>query len=165
MPRPRISITTGSIAQTRLLGERIGRLCVPHTVLALTGDLGCGKTTLVQGLARGLDVPADYYITSPTYTWINEYPGRMSLFHADLYRLTAPEEMEDIGLPELFHAGGTLAVEWADRVEDLLPGDRLSLTMEILDDNRRSIALAAGGSAAADLLDNLYSWMKEQKWV
>ncbi len=165
MPSARISIITCSMMQTRRLGERIGRLCVPDTILALTGDLGCGKTTLVQGLARGLDVPAYYYITSPTYTWINEYSGRLPLFHADLYRLTSPEEMEDIGLPELFHAGGTLAVEWADRVEGLLPGERLSLAMEIIDDTRRSITMAARGRAMTDLLDNLYIWMKEQKWV
>ena len=161
----RLSITTRSAAQTRLLGEQLGRLCVPDTLLALAGDLGCGKTTLVQGLARGLEVPAEYYITSPTYTWINEYPGRIPLFHADLYRLTAPQEIEDIGLPELFRAGGTLAVEWADRIADLLPGDRLSLTMEIVDDTCRAIGMTACGRAMVELLDQLDTWMKEQKWA
>ncbi len=161
----RLSITSCSVGQTRSLGECLGRLCQPDTVLALIGDLGCGKTTLVQGLARGLDVPADYYITSPTYTWINEYPGRLRLFHADLYRLTAPEEIEDIGLPELFHAGGTLAVEWADRVADLLPEGRLSLTMEIVGDTRREITIGARGIEMIDILDKLNAWIKEQKWA
>ena len=165
MTPPCILITTRSAHQTRLLGERLGRLCRANTVLALTGDLGCGKTTLVQGLARGLDVPADYYITSPTYTWINEYPGRLPLFHADLYRLSAPEEIEDIGLPELFHAGGTLAVEWADRIEGLLPDRRLTVSMGIVDDALRKIRISAQGSEMAAILDKLSIWIKEQKWV
>ena len=165
MTPPCILITTRSVNQTRLLGECLGRLCQPDTVLALTGDLGCGKTTLVQGLARGLDVPADYYITSPTYTWINEYPGRLPLFHADLYRLSTPEEIEDIGLPELFHAGGTLAVEWADRIEDLLPDRRLTVSMAIVDDSLRKIRVSAQGDKMVTILDKLNIWIKEQKWV
>jgi len=165
MTPPRILIITRSVNQTRLLGEFLGRLCQPDTVLALTGDLGCGKTTLVQGLARGLDVPVDYYITSPTYTWINEYPGRMPLFHADLYRLTAPEEIEDIGLPELFYAGGTLAVEWADRIEGLLPDRRLTLSMETVENTLRKIRVSALGDEMLTILDKLNIWIKEQKWV
>jgi tRNA threonylcarbamoyladenosine biosynthesis protein TsaE len=165
MKPSRILIITRSVHQTQRLGECLGRLCRPDTVLALTGDLGCGKTTLVQGLARGLDVPADYYITSPTYTWINEYPGRMPLFHADLYRLTAPEEIEDIGLPEIFHAGGTLAVEWADRIEGLLPDRRLTLSMETVEDTLREIRVSARSDEMVTILDKLNIWIKEQKWV
>jgi tRNA threonylcarbamoyladenosine biosynthesis protein TsaE len=119
----------------------------------------------VQGLARGLEVPADYYITSPTYTWINEYPGRMPLFHVDLYRLTAPEDVEDIGLAELFHAGGTVAVEWADKIGDLMPARCLTLSMQAADDTLREMRVSASGDKMVALLDKLKIWIKEQKWV
>jgi tRNA threonylcarbamoyladenosine biosynthesis protein TsaE len=82
-----IYMTTRSPEDAHYLGKTIGRQINAGTVIALTGDLGSGKTTMVQGLARGLEVPEDYYITSPTYTLINEYPGRHSLYHVDLYRL------------------------------------------------------------------------------
>ena len=83
----KIDITTHSVQETRELGQNIGRLISQPITLALIGDLGSGKTAFVQGLAQGLDVPADYYITSPTFTLINEYPGRLALIHIDLYRL------------------------------------------------------------------------------
>jgi tRNA threonylcarbamoyladenosine biosynthesis protein TsaE len=165
MSLTRLFISSRSAHQTQLLGKRIGELCRPNTILALTGDLGCGKTTLVQGLARGLGVPADYYITSPTYTWINEYPGRIPLFHVDLYRLTAPEDVEDIGLAELFHAGGTVAVEWADKIGDLMPARRLTLSMQAPDDTLREMQVSARGDKMVALLNKLKVWIKEQKWV
>jgi tRNA threonylcarbamoyladenosine biosynthesis protein TsaE len=83
----KICITTHSVEETRELGRKIGLLIKQPFIIALIGDLGCGKTAFVQGLALGLGVPADYYITSPTFTLINEYPGRWPLFHVDLYSL------------------------------------------------------------------------------
>ena len=109
-------------------------------------------------------MPADYYITSPTYTWINEYPGRIPLFHADLYRLTGPEDVEDIGLLELFRAGGTVAVEWADHIEDLMPIQHLTLSMRATDDTLREIHVSACGGKMVTLLDKLNIWIEEQKW-
>jgi tRNA threonylcarbamoyladenosine biosynthesis protein TsaE len=76
MPRPHLKITADQVAVTQALGAELGRQAPAGTIITLTGDLGSGKTTLVQGLARGLQVPADFYITSPSYTLINEYPGR-----------------------------------------------------------------------------------------
>jgi len=77
----------------------------------LTGDLGSGKTSFVQGLARGLEVPNDYYITSPSYTLINEYPGRHPFFHVDLYRLEDPVDFEDIGLYDILDVNFVVAIE------------------------------------------------------
>ena len=112
------SIITNSPEETQNLGIKIGKLVECGTVIALTGDLGSGKTAFVQGLARGLEISEDYYITSPTFTIINEYPGRCRLFHVDLYRVNDPEELENIGLRDIVNGIGVTAIEWAD----LLPG-------------------------------------------
>ena len=87
LPQSQINIETKSVADTQRLGQQIGRLINEPTTIALIGDLGSGKTAFVQGLARGLEVPSTYYITSPTFTLVNEYPGRLPLYHIDLYRL------------------------------------------------------------------------------
>jgi len=150
-----ISITTHSVDDTRTLGEKIGSLIGRPLTIALIGDLGCGKTALVQGLARGLEVPARYYITSPTFTLINEYPGRLPLVHIDLYRLEGGEDFEDIGLDELLYDRAVVAVEWADKLADDLSGDCLHLRFEIIDDNSRRISIIACGQNAIDLIKAL----------
>lgn len=113
------------------------------TVLALTGDLGSGKTSFVQGLATGLEVPDDYYITSPSYTLINEYPGRFTLFHVDLYRISNPIDIEDIGFYEILDENGIVAIEWADRIEQSFLPDPISIQFEITDDETRKIRISA----------------------
>lgn len=116
------TLNTRSAEETQAIAESIGRRLNRRTLITLTGDLGSGKTAFVQGLAKGLDVPADYYVTSPTYNIINEYPGRMPLYHLDLYRLSEPEELYDIGLEEILEDDGIVAVEWPDRLpEENLP--------------------------------------------
>jgi len=136
-------ITTRSMDETQILGEIIGKALTGGTVLALTGDLGSGKTAFVQGLARGLEVPNDYYITSPSYTLINEYPGRFPLFHVDLYRITDSVGIEDIGLYEILGDNGVVAIEWADRIEQKLLPDSITIHFEITDDDTRKICIYA----------------------
>ena len=108
--------TTHSPEETFDLGRKIGSLIDDPIVLALSGDLGSGKTVFVQGLARGLEVQPEYYITSPTFTLVNEYPGRLRLFHIDLYRLDHFGDLEDIGL----HYATTLN-RWRENFFDRLP--------------------------------------------
>jgi len=136
-------ITTRSVDETQKLGEIIGTAVTGGTVLALTGDLGSGKTAFVQGLARGLEVPDDYYITSPSYTLINEYPGRFPLVHVDLYRITDPVDIEDIGLYEILDDNGVVAIEWADRIGQKPLPDSITIHFEITDDNTRKICIFA----------------------
>jgi len=155
----KINITTQSADQTRALGQKLGRLIKQPVIIALVGDLGSGKTALVQGLAVGLDVPVEYYITSPTFTLINEYPGRLPLYHADLYRLETVRDLEDIGLDELLYDRGVLAVEWADKLADNLSGDYLILQFEIIDDDCRKINLIAYGHNSLNLIKALESSM------
>jgi len=151
----RVEIETHSAAETRELGQNIGRLISQPITLALIGDLGSGKTAFVQGLAQGLDVPADYYITSPTFTLINEYPGRLALIHVDLYRLETVRDLEDIGLDELLYDQAVLAIEWADKLTDNLTDSCLSLQFEIIDDEYRKINLIAYGQNAINLVNAL----------
>lgn len=141
--------------ETQKLGEIIGTAVTGGTVLALTGDLGSGKTAFVQGLARGLEVPDDYYITSPSYTLINEYPGRVPLFHVDLYRISDPMDMEDLGLYEILHNSGIVAIEWADRIERKLLPDSITIRFEITDDDTRKICITAYDLKNATLLKNI----------
>lgn len=148
-------ITTRSLDETKKLGKIIGTAVTRGTVLALTGDLGSGKTSFVQGLAKGLEVPDDYYITSPSYTLINEYPGRCPLFHVDLYRISDPEDMEDIGLYEILHNNGIVALEWADRIDQTLLPDAINLHFELTGEKSRKILITAYDPKNADLLKNI----------
>jgi len=118
---------TRSPEETRALGEALARKLVPGDLLLLYGDLGSGKTTFVQGLARGLGVPEEVYVVSPSFSLVNEYPGRIPLFHVDLYRL-GPEEVEELGLYEML-SRGVMVVEWAERLgEDWSPRYRIHFT-------------------------------------
>jgi tRNA threonylcarbamoyladenosine biosynthesis protein TsaE len=148
-------ITTYSVKDTKKLGEKIGKRLKGKIVLTLTGDLGSGKTSFVQGLARGLEVPNDYYITSPSYTLINEYPGRHPLAHVDLYRLEDPVDFEDIGLYEILDDNYVVAIEWADRIpQELLP-DHIRIKFEISGDKSRKICMSAHGVNSSNLLKEI----------
>jgi tRNA threonylcarbamoyladenosine biosynthesis protein TsaE len=151
----RLEIISHADAETRALGQKIGSLLSQGLILTLTGDLGSGKTCLVQGLARGLNVSDEYTVTSPSYTLINEYPGRLQLYHVDLYRIDNPVDFDDIGLYDIVAGGGVTAIEWADRMQpdDLV--EYLSIAFEILDDSQRKITLTASGQPAVNLLKKL----------
>ena len=134
---------TSSAEETEQLGERIGRALEPGTVAALMGELGAGKTTLTKGIARGLDVPD--LIHSPTFTLIHEHEGRLPVYHFDVYRLDHPESLEDLGYEEYFYGQGVTVIEWAERVEELLPPDRLEIRISSRDDCRTFELRATGG--------------------
>lgn len=146
---------------TRNLAEALGRRLGSGAVIALTGDLGAGKTAFVQGLARGLEIPRDYSITSPTYTLVNEYPGREPLYHVDLYRLPAPVDIESLGLEALDVRQGVVAIEWAERMDAEDLGAHLALAFTIEADGRRTIAAKACGLDAEDLLKAFENSIKE----
>lgn len=138
-------ITTNSPEDTASLGEMLGRLLQPGDFVALIGDLGAGKTHFVQGVARGLDVPAEVSVTSPSYTLLNEYAGRVPLYHFDLYRLVGDDDIDDLGFQEYFSGTGICLVEWADRLRMQLPGSYLRITILDRGDTCRSIELSGVG--------------------
>jgi tRNA threonylcarbamoyladenosine biosynthesis protein TsaE len=156
----KFQVSTNSSEETQVLGEKIGAISGAGTVIGLTGDLGSGKTVLVQGLARGLAVPGDYYITSPSYTLINEYPGRLPLFHVDLYRIGTIEEVEDIGLLDIVHKENVVAIEWADRLQQDLLSDHLTIHFDILNATSRKIDFMSYGQNSVNLLKKLNKHMK-----
>ncbi|MBF0119728.1 MAG: tRNA (adenosine(37)-N6)-threonylcarbamoyltransferase complex ATPase subunit type 1 TsaE [Desulfobacterales bacterium] len=136
---------TNSTGETQDLAYKLGLELKKRSIVALNGDLGSGKTCFIQGIARGLNVPPQYPIVSPTFTFINEYPGRIPLFHVDLYRICEindlEENLEEIGFFELFSKEGVVAIEWADRLPDGFIEDALFISIEILDDYRRKIIM------------------------
>ncbi|MGD9309207.1 MAG: tRNA (adenosine(37)-N6)-threonylcarbamoyltransferase complex ATPase subunit type 1 TsaE [Desulfosarcina sp.] len=149
-------IETRSYEKTVALGCALGRHLEQATVFLLFGDLGSGKTAFAQGLARGLDVPPSYIVTSPTYTLINEYPGKLPFYHVDLYRLPTPVDPDELGLLELFEAGGIVAVEWAQRLHPTdHPRQRIDLHFSVTGDRSRSIQFFAYGLDASDLLNDI----------
>ena len=125
----------------------------------MTGDLGSGKTSFVQGLAKGLDVPDEYYITSPSFTLINEYAGRYTLFHVDLYRIGDPVDIEDIGLYEILHEKGVVAIEWAYKLAKALLTAGLTVHFEISNDESRKIYFTAHGLKCVNLLKKLENFL------
>lgn len=151
-------LVTNSASETQELARQLARSLRPGDILALSGDLGAGKTTFVQGLAAGLGVPGP--VTSPTFVLINRYRAADSrvLQHADCYRLqNAPLEMWDAGLSDLLAGDDIVVIEWADRIAGLLPGDHLEIAFEYLDENRRRLTLTAHGRRCAALLAELCS--------
>jgi tRNA threonylcarbamoyladenosine biosynthesis protein TsaE len=158
-----IRLITKTPEQTRAIAEKIGRRLTSKTVLALSGDLGAGKTIFVQGLARGLDVPESWPITSPTYTLVNAYPGRIPLMHADLYRLSGPADFEDIGGYDLEAENAILAVEWADRLPAGEMAADITVNIDIIDDDQRELTLNFSGRAPNDLIKQLKFDLQEIK--
>lgn len=143
---------TGSEEQTRLLGVRLGRHAPPGTVITVSGELGSGKTRLTQGIAKGLQVPEEFVVTSPTFAIVNEYPGRIRLYHVDLYRIVDSSELEDIGLEEILADDGITVIEWADRLSDELPSERVDIAISVLDETTREFCLTPYGQDAINWL-------------
>ncbi|MDU3803364.1 tRNA (adenosine(37)-N6)-threonylcarbamoyltransferase complex ATPase subunit type 1 TsaE [Paraclostridium bifermentans] len=128
--------------QTRDIGFKLGKLLTPKSVVCLIGDLGAGKTTMTQSLAQSLEV--DDYITSPTFTIVNEYEGKMPLYHFDVYRIGNSDEMYDIGFDEYINGDGVCIIEWANLIEDILPDEYLYIEMNYKENGREMILTPKG---------------------
>jgi tRNA threonylcarbamoyladenosine biosynthesis protein TsaE len=144
-----------SPSETIRFGKQIGRLLQRGEVVALTGELGAGKTQLIKGLAQGAGVRRSAYVSSPSFTLINEYKGSIPFYHIDLYRLKKEKEAEDLGLEEYFRGEGITAIEWADRITSLLPEDHLRIHIYYTGKKTRSIELVAKGKRYEELLKKL----------
>ncbi len=110
------SLTTKSPEETLIFGENFGKCLEPGDIVLLFGDLGAGKTTLTQGICKGLGLPVGEYIRSPTFTLINEYLGKIPIYHIDLYRMESLEEIESLGLEEVLFGTGVSIVEWSEKL-------------------------------------------------
>ena len=133
---------TNSPEETEKVGQRLGSVLQPGTILAYEGDLGAGKTAFTRGLARGLG--ATEPVTSPTYTIVNEYlSGRLPLFHFDMYRLASSDDLWDIGWEDYLERGGVCAVEWSENVRDAME-DAIVVRIEKTGEDSRCITIEEG---------------------
>ena len=122
-------IETNNQCETENLGKYFGKKAEKGQIFCLSGDLGVGKTVFTKGFAQGLLIE-DKYITSPTFTIINEYQGRLPFYHFDVYRISSVEEMDDTGYEEIFFGKGVSLIEWAELIEELIPRDAIWINIE-----------------------------------
>ena len=153
------SVITSSTEQTEDLGRIVGALLEPGDLVCLYGDLGAGKTHFSFGIAKGLEV-REQYITSPTFTFVNEYEGRIPFYHIDLYRLQEPSELEGIGFEEYIDSDGATVIEWAERAESELPDEALSVYLSHVSETSREIGFFADGARYLKLLEDVKANMK-----
>ena len=139
-------IISKSPERTLEIGIELGRPLEKGAVVALVGRLGSGKTALTQGLARGLGVDPDEYVSSPSFALVNRYAGRVPIYHIDTYRLGGAAEMVALGYEEYFEPDGVTIIEWADRVEELLPEKRMQVEIEIIDRTTRELSVELIGA-------------------
>lgn len=142
--------------KTKEIGYKLGKLLNENSVICLIGDLGAGKTTLTQNIAKALEV--DDYITSPTFTIVNEYEGKYPLYHFDVYRIGSSDEMYDIGYDEYVDGEGVCIIEWANLIEDILPKEYLYITLKYVDNSREMILNPIGEKyekIVQNLLENI----------
>jgi tRNA threonylcarbamoyladenosine biosynthesis protein TsaE len=132
-------LTTASAEETAAAGERLGARLGPGDVVALTGELGAGKTCFVQGIVRGLGVTGG--ATSPTFVLVNEYRGRLPVHHVDVYRTRSLTELLDLGIEDLLGGSGVTLIEWADRCEPLLPPRTVRVHIEGVGDEPRHLTI------------------------
>lgn len=142
------------IKQTELFGGRLGRLLEKGDVVCLNGDLGAGKTTLSKSIGEGLEV--EDYITSPTFAIMNQYNGRIPLYHFDVYRLEGWHQLEDIGAEDYFYGNGVCLIEWAETIQEYLPKDRMEIRLAFGEnEGERTLMLRAFGPRFEKLLEEL----------
>lgn len=149
-----MKILLSNLLDTIKFGEKLGKLLKSGDIICLNGDLGVGKTTLSKSIGEGLGVQE--YITSPTFTLINEYEGRLPLYHFDVYRLNSYEELEELGAEDYFYGNGICLIEWAEKISEDLPENRLEVWIARgAFDDERCIELKAFGHRYKTLIEEL----------
>jgi tRNA threonylcarbamoyladenosine biosynthesis protein TsaE len=157
-----------TVEDTRAIGEAMAEVLRPRDTVVLTGELGAGKTALVQGVARGLGV--EDHVASPTFSLVKEYAGRLDVAHVDVFRLERVQDVLDLGLQEIGEGDDVLLVEWGDAVEDLLPAERLRVELTTADpagiEETRRIVLRSEGTSwderAGALASALEPWSADR---
>jgi tRNA threonylcarbamoyladenosine biosynthesis protein TsaE len=149
-----LTLHVSTEAETAAFAARLAQVLAPGDVVALVGDLGTGKTRLVQGLAQAWGVPPGD-VTSPTFTLIHEYAGRVPLRHCDAYRLKHPDEFADLGLDDLFAEDGVTVIEWADRVAEFLPRDHLRVGIVAVGATERALSIEGTGARSREIEEAL----------
>lgn len=147
---PDLILHSDSPDVTRAIGRSLGCVAEPGLVVALIGPLGAGKTHFVRGVAEGLGVADSRIVSSPTFVLLQEYSGRLPIYHFDIYRLTRPADFLGLGPEEYLEGDGVCLIEWADRVLDHLPTDRLEIQLLLRGESARDLKLSAPLETGAD---------------
>ncbi|NLY76550.1 MAG: tRNA (adenosine(37)-N6)-threonylcarbamoyltransferase complex ATPase subunit type 1 TsaE [Tissierellia bacterium] len=135
-------------------GEKLGRILKGGDVISLTGDLGAGKTTITKAIGKGLEV--EEYITSPTFALINQYEGRVRVYHFDVYRLEGVEDLYDLGFEDYFYSDGVTIVEWGDKIHGLLPEHTIHIQIEKGKElNERIVTISGQGERYSEIVEEL----------
>jgi tRNA threonylcarbamoyladenosine biosynthesis protein TsaE len=150
------TVSSNSPGATFKLGKRIGEELTAGSIIALTGELGCGKTVLTRGICDGLAVPLRQ-VNSPTFILINEYRGSMPVFHMDMYQISTESDAVDLGIIDYMvrAASGVMIIEWAERILSILPEDLLKVKFTVVSERRRLIELSASRKKSSALLKEL----------
>lgn len=157
-----LSVISRSATQTRSWGKKLGRLLNGGEIIGLIGELGSGKTYFVRGAAEGLGVGEEAWIRSPTFTLINEYHGRLPVYHIDLYRVANKRDMEELDLREYLFSGGVSLIEWFDYLSPEEIEDYLSITFEHGRANERKLTFTAQGERYERIIEGLRAAAKNQ---
>jgi tRNA threonylcarbamoyladenosine biosynthesis protein TsaE len=157
------TVISHSPQETYDFGKLLGENLQSGDLVALCGELGAGKTCLTQGIARGLGVPEEYLVTSPTFTIINEYPGRLTLYHLDLYRLSGPRDLDEIGYEDCFTDSGVVVMEWAEKIKEILPERAILIAITYIDEKKRKMVFSPNSEEIAHLVKEL-GYHKKEKW-
>ena len=149
-----MKIKLDSLRKTEQFGEKLGKVLKKGDILCLNGDLGAGKTTLTKSIGLGLGV--EEYITSPTFSLINEYRGDLPVYHFDVYRLENVDELDDLGFDEYFFGEGVCIIEWAEKIENMLPKEIIVLSIEkgqAID--KRIVSITGKGKRYKEVLEEM----------
>lgn len=150
-----ITLTSTSPAETRRIGIWVGRHLKPGDVVCLTGEMGTGKTLFTRGIAEGLGVPRGQSVRSPSFTLVHEYKGRHPVYHLDLYRVQGEGALEGIGWEDYLYGDGIAVVEWAERIDQKLPEERLDVVMVMEGMRRRRLIMVGYGRRFQSLVKAL----------
>ena len=156
-----MNLCSESPEETQRLGIALGRLAQPGDLFMLVGGLGAGKTCLTQGIAWGLGIAG--YATSPTFVVINQYLGRLPLYHIDLYRLDSIEEVVDLGLDDYLYGNGVCVVVWADKAMNVLPPEHLLVEINYVSETVRNLVLNPSGERYIEMLSQLNQELETAK--
>lgn len=151
-----MELITDSLEASCRLGKQLGSICEPGDVICLSGDLGAGKTTLVQAIAQGIGVGPEAYVSSPTFAIMHEYQGEPTIYHMDFYRLGSSEEVLELGLDEYLYGEGVVLIEWCERAEDIIPESALYLSLTPVSETSRKVVLHSHDNRWSNRLERLF---------
>lgn len=151
-----MKITVNNLKDTEMVGKIIGRNLTNGTVLCLDGDLGAGKTTLTQFIAKEFGI--NEYLTSPTFTIIKEYEGKLPFYHMDVYRIESEEDMYDLGYDEYIYSEGVTIIEWSHKIKNILPKNRINIEIQRVGDNQRILHITGSGITYDNIIKELKNY-------